>query len=240
VVRPGGRDDLLLLGDHAGNAIPVRLGDLGLGLADRTRHIAWDIGVRSLGERLAVLLDATFVGQHFSRLVIDSNRAPESPEAIVEVSDGTPVPGNVGLDDGAREQRCLAIHAPYHERIAAEIAARRRPRQSGPMLVALHSFVARLGEEQRPWDVGVLHGAGDTRASLAMLTCLTRERDLTIGDNQPYRMDSTDYTIPRHAFAGALPYLELEFRSDLLCSAEGARTWAMRCAGWIREVLGRL
>jgi predicted N-formylglutamate amidohydrolase len=240
VVRAGGRADLLLLGDHAGNAIPARLGDLGLGAGDRARHIAWDIGVRALGERMASLLDATFVHQPFSRLVIDCNRDPWSSGAILPVSDKTAVPGNVGLDDEAREQRRVAIHAPYHERIAAEIAARTRAGGAGPMVVALHSFVPALGDERRPWHIGVLHDSGDTRASRAMLACLGREQDLTVGDNQPYRMDDSDYTIPRHACAHALPYLELEFRQDLLVDAEGAQRWASRCAGWITEVMARI
>jgi predicted N-formylglutamate amidohydrolase len=240
VVRAGGRADLVLLGDHAGNAIPAQLGDLGLSAADRTRHIAWDIGVRALGEHVAAVLDATFVHQPFSRLVIDCNRDPRSPDSVVPVSDGTRVPGNAGLDGEARERRRLAIHAPYHARVAAEIALRRRPATPGPMIVALHSFTPALGDAPRPWHVGVLHDAGDTRATRAMLTCLRQQGDITVGDNQPYRMDRTDYTIPHHAFASALPYLELEFRQDLLESVESAHRWAVRCAGWIREVIDRI
>jgi len=42
-----------------------------------------------------------------------------------------------------------------------------------------------------------------------------------IGDNQPYVMDATDFTIPFHAYARRLPYVELEIRQDHLGSAEG-------------------
>lgn len=238
VVCPGGRLDLLLVGDHAGNAIPSRLGNLGLGAGDRVRHIAWDIGVRALGARMAVVLNATFVHQHFSRLVIDCNRDPRCADAILPKSDASLVPGNLDIDEKEREKRRLAIHEPYHERIAAEVAARQRTLHGGPLVVALHSFAPVLGAERRPWHVGVLHDGGDTRPSQAMLTCLRRGGDITVGDNQPYRMDSTDYTILRHACANALPYLELEFRQDLLVDAGGADEWARRCAGWLEEVLG--
>lgn len=240
VVCPGGRLDLLLVGDHAGNAIPSRLGNLGLGAGDRTRHIAWDIGVRALGARMAGILNATFVHQHFSRLVIDCNRDPRSADAVLPLSDASPVPGNLGIDDEERENRRLTIHEPYHERIAAEVAARQRTARGGPLVVALHSFAPVLAAERRPWHIGVLHDAGDTRPSQAMLACLRRGGDLTVGDNQPYRMDSSDYTILRHARANALPYLELEFRQDLLVDTGGADNWAHRCAGWLEEVLGRL
>jgi predicted N-formylglutamate amidohydrolase len=107
------------------------------------------------------------------------------------------------------------------------------------MVVALHSFTPALGQEQRPWHVGVLHDQGDTRASQAMLACLRQEGDLTVGDNQPYRMDGTDYTVPHHAYKNALAYVELEWRNDLLGEAS-AQTWAVRCAGWIERVLACL
>jgi predicted N-formylglutamate amidohydrolase len=237
VVCPGERPDLLLLGDHAGNAIPSSLCDLGLSAADRARHIAWDIGVRALGERMAALLGATFVHQRFSRLVIDCNRDPRSPEAILALSDGTSVPGNVGLDEAGREGRRRAVHEPYHRRIASEITLRRRRGDVRPLIVALHSFTPTFAAERRPWHVGVLYDRGDTRPSTAMLRLLRENDDLTVGDNQPYHMDATDYTIRRHALANDLPYLELEFRQDLLVDVEGAYHWAARCAGWIRDVL---
>src|ERR1700761_6804871 len=77
VINPVGRSPFLLIGDHAGNAIPTALGLMGLSDHDRRRHIAWDIGTAQLGGELARTLDATFIHQHYSRLVIDCNRAPD-------------------------------------------------------------------------------------------------------------------------------------------------------------------
>ena len=67
------------------------------------RHIAWDIGVGALGEALAARLDAVFVRQMYSRLVIDCNRDPDTADAIPEVSDATAIPGNIGLSAAARD-----------------------------------------------------------------------------------------------------------------------------------------
>ncbi len=235
VVCEGGRSDVLLLGDHAGNAIPASLGELGLSSRDRLRHIAWDLGVLGLGEELATSLDATFIWQPFSRLVIDCNRDPRSEAAISEVSDETHVPGNAALDAAAREERRDAVHAPYHQRIAAEIAAR-KGRGTPPVLVALHSFTPVLAKRARPWHVGILHDGGDTTLSLSILRRMQDDPALVVGDNEPYRMDGTDHTIPRHAYPNALPYLEVEFRQDLLADAEGIRLWAARFARWLQDV----
>lgn len=237
VVRESGQANILLIGDHAGNAIPASLGDLGLSAAERSRHIAWDIGVRALGEHLSAALDATFVHQAFSRLVIDCNREPRSAGSIVEVSDETSIPGNEGLDPAAREERRARILEPYQARIASEIA-RRRAGGACPVLVALHSFTPVMGRNApRPWQVGILHDKGDTRLSQATLKRLKQEAGLVVGDNEPYQMDGTDYTIPRHAYPNDAHYLEVEFRQDLLANPEGARLWASRFAVWLRDAI---
>src|SRR5437764_11852761 len=76
VLRPEGRSDFVLTADHAGRAIPKRLGTLGLPDSELARHIAWDIGVAGVTERLSEALDAAAVLQTYSRLVIDCNRQP--------------------------------------------------------------------------------------------------------------------------------------------------------------------
>ena len=66
VQNPHGASPFLLLGDHAGRAVPQTLEDLGLPPADLQRHIAWDNGVADLGAALSRALDATFIAQRFS------------------------------------------------------------------------------------------------------------------------------------------------------------------------------
>ena len=79
----------MLIGDHAGNAVPRGLA-LGVAAADLARHIGWDIGVAGLGEALAATLGAPFVRQHYSRLVIDCNRDPARAEPGLTVGDNEP------------------------------------------------------------------------------------------------------------------------------------------------------
>jgi len=223
-VNPAGRSPFLLLGDHAGKDIPRRLGTLGLARADRERHIAWDIGTRRLGELLAKSLDATFIHQRYSRLVIDCNRDTTAADAIPETSDGTVIPGNERLADEARMQRIEAIHAPYQRAIAAELSRRAADRHA-TIIVSLHSFTPVMAGKPRPWSIGVLYSDGDTRFAAALLDILAREMGEGVGDNEPYRMDETDHSIPRHAFASGLPYAELEIRQDLIGEPAGQERW---------------
>jgi predicted N-formylglutamate amidohydrolase len=47
--------------------------------------------------------------------------------------------------------------------------------------------------------------------------------------------DDTDYTIPRHGEARALPHVEIEIRQDLIIDAAGQTVWARRLAGVLRD-----
>ncbi|MES2421675.1 MAG: N-formylglutamate amidohydrolase [Pseudomonadota bacterium] len=241
VINPKGASSFLLIGDHAGNAVPKALGSLGLIDAELSRHIGWDIGIGELGALLAEKLDAVFVRQTYSRLVIDCNRSPSQPDLIAEVSDGTVIPENAALAEVDRAARFEEIHTPYQEAIAAEIA-RRDAAGMATVLVALHSFTpamqGALRDQARPWHIGILHDGGDTAFAHALLDVLRDEADLVVGDNEPYRMDLIDYTIPRHAYPQRRLYAEIEIRQDLLGSSEGCAVWAERLARVLPVALG--
>jgi len=228
----GGAAPFLLIGDHAGSAIPNALGDLGLGPADRTRHIALDIGVLGMGRKLALLLDAPFLHQTYSRLVIDCNRDPDRPDAMPAVSDGITIADNEGLDAVARQARIEEIHRPYHAALEAIIDARLAAgRQT--ILLSLHSFTPIMNGMTRPWDIGILYWHGRIDMAVAMLHALAQRGDITVGDNAPYAMDDTDYTIPRHAISRALRYAEIEVRQDMISTQAGQSSWAQRLADTI-------
>ena len=224
-----GRSPFLLVGDHAGDAIPAALAGLGLGAADRARHIALDIGIATLGPMLATALDARYLAQSYSRLVIDCNRNPARSDAIPAISDGTPVPGNADLPLDDRATRVAAIHTPYHTAIAAALASRDAAEQAS-VLVSLHSFTPVMNGAARPWHIGLLHDGGDLRWNDALMAALRVEHDLIVGDNEPYAMNDQDYTVPCHAIDAGRPYIEIEIRQDLLADTAGCTLWADRLA----------
>jgi predicted N-formylglutamate amidohydrolase len=228
IVPATGDSPFLLIGDHAGIAIPAHRDSLGVSRADMARHIACDIGIRGLGEALAGMTGAAFIHQHYSRLAIDCNRDPDSPDAIPPVSDGTVIPGNQAITPDEAAARIAAIHAPYQDAIAQAIETGK-----ARVLVSLHSFTPVMQGFERPWHMGILHGGGDERFAIAMLDVLRARGGIVVGDNEPYHMDGTDHTVPRHAFAKGMPYVEIEVRQDLIGDPAGQDHWA----GIIAEAL---
>lgn len=221
VENSGAGSPFLLIGDHAGVAIPRALGDLGLPPRELQRHIACDIGIEGMGGLLAKALNATFIRQTYSRLVIDCNRAPGWEDSIPAVSDGTVVPANRSLSSAEAAARRDLIFQPYHDAIDAALEARAA---SGlrTVLISLHSFTPVMRGAARPWTYGVLH-EGNSPYSRAVLGQLRAGfGEAVIGDNEPYSLSSeTDYSVPAHALSHGLDYLEIEVRQDLISGSDG-------------------
>ncbi len=238
VLNSEGKSDFVLTADHAGRAIPRRLGTLGLAERELARHIAWDIGIAGVTERLAAALDAPAVMQTYSRLVIDCNRPPDAASSIPTISETTDIAGNRDISGHERAARQREIFAPYHECIR-ELLNRRAWAGRRSVLIAMHSFTPVYKGEQRPMQAGVLYNR-DPRLARILLELLRGEGDLSVGDNAPYAVsDATDYTVPTHGERRGLPHVELEIRQDLIADAAGQAEWAGRLARLLREADAR-
>ncbi|MBR0830489.1 N-formylglutamate amidohydrolase [Bradyrhizobium manausense] len=230
-----GRSPFLLTSDHHGRALPRALGDLGVSESELTRHIAWDIGIAGVAERLAKMLDAHLIAQRYSRLVIDCNRPPGVASSIPVISEATTIPGNEGISGGARDARRREIFDPYHARIKAAIDARVHAKRP-TVLVALHSFTPVYAGVARPWHIGTLYHR-DTLLPRLLLQHLRAESDLVVGDNEPYAVsDLTDYGIPVHGEARGLINTGIEIRQDLISDQSGQQQWAERLARIFGEI----
>ncbi len=234
VYNEDGLSPFLIVVDHASNLMPRSLDRLGLPECECARHIAWDIGVASVSRFLADALDATLVQQNYSRLVIDCNRPLESEASIPEISERTPIPGNVALSADRRAVRVKEIFKPYHDRIKAELNRRLQARRR-PALVAMHSFTPVFLGRARPWHASVLYHRDRSFAEI-LLKRMKRGEGLIIGDNEPYSVsDLTDYTIPVHGEGRGLLHAEIEIRQDLIGDERGQRAWAARFATWLPQ-----
>lgn len=236
--RLDGVSDFFLTCDHAGRQIPRKLDDLGLGGADRDRHIAWDIGAAGLAERLSETLGAVLVMQRYSRLVIDCNRPPVAATSIATASEGTEVPGNRDLAPLQAHARLREIFDPYHDRIDAELELRRRVMRR-TVLVSVHSFTPVFHGETRPWHLGLLYNRDPGYAH--NLSDELEGSGLNVGHNEPYAVsDVTDYTIPVHGERRAIPHVMIEVRQDLIEKEQGQDEWAGRLSGALLGALARM
>jgi predicted N-formylglutamate amidohydrolase len=226
--RAGG---ILLIADHASNYVPTDI-DLEIDPALLTNHIAIDIGVAEVAALLVAdgAVDAAILGG-VSRLVVDCNRDEDAPGVLPIASDGHAVPGNA-LDDAGREARLARFFRPYHDHIAATIAAHRPA-----MILSLHSFTPELAahpDQARPWHVGVLYNEDDRLAAAAIKALA--EEGLNVGDQQPYLGKLLNATMNRHAEANGIPYVGIEMRQDLVGDAAGQALFAQRLSRMCSKV----
>ncbi len=221
---------ILVVSDHASNHIPA---DIDLGIAPELLglHIAIDIGVAGVAERMAAHPGIAAFLATTSRLVVDTNRDEHNDDIIPLVSDGHPIPGNC-LSADAREDRLARFYRPFHSGLA-----RLLDEAPPALIVSLHSFTPRLAsapDEARPWQVGVLYNRYDAAACLA-IPLLERE-GLCVGDQEPYAGTELNATMDRHGEAEGRPYLALEVRQDQIADVAGQALWAERLARIANQV----
>ena len=225
VINPDAPAPVVLACDHASNALPAALDQLGLGPVELAQHIAWDIGAAQVTRLLAARLNATAVLAGYSRLVIDCNRSPGDPASIVGISDNIVIPGNQAVDDAAAELRLNEAFWPYHHAITQALAHRwRHDRGHAPALIAIHSFTPAMNGFQRPWHLGVLWNR-DPRLAGPLLAQFRANPELCVGDNQPYSGRDVGFTMDAHGSAAGLPHLEIEIRQDLIADEAGCEHW---------------
>ena len=225
-----GNGPLLLLCDHASNALPP--GGLGLEPALLSTHIAYDIGSAAATRALARAYGAPAVLGCWSRLLIDLNRGPDDPTLVMKLSDGSIIPGNEAVDAAEVARRIARFHAPYHAAIAAQLD------RIGPdaVLVSMHSFTPSWKGRPRRWEVGVLYDR-DRRLARPLMTRLA-DAGFTVGDNEPYSGALEGDTLWRHGTCRGLPHVLIEIRQDLIGTDEQAQGFALRLKPILDAAIG--
>jgi predicted N-formylglutamate amidohydrolase len=216
------KSPLLLLCDHASNALPPGFGSLGLDPALFDTHIAHDIGAAQVTRALAAAYGAPALLGRWSRLLIDLNRGPEDPTLVMKLSDGSIIPGNRDVDAAEVSRRIAQFHAPYHAAITQELDRI----GAGAVLISMHSFTPSWKTVPRIWEVGVLYDR-DTRLSAPLMTRLA-EAGFTVGDNEPYTGALEGDTLWTHGTLRDLPHVLIEIRQDLIGDEANAQAFAVR------------
>lgn len=237
-VIPGRPDGgLLLLCDHAVNALPGEYGTLGLPADQLERHIAYDIGAAAVTKHLARMLGVPAICTRFSRLLIDVNRGLDDPTLIMRISDGAVVPGNRHLDTAERDRRVRHYYEPYHLRIGSLIeqcVAAGVP----PVLLSIHSFTDNWKGVPRPWHAAILWDR-DYRFSVPLLDALRAESGVVVGENEPYDGKLAGDCMWQHGTRRGLAHTIVEVRQDLIRTPEGQLAWAERLAAAVQSVFAR-
>jgi predicted N-formylglutamate amidohydrolase len=237
-VLPGRLDaGLLVLCDHAVNALPREYGTLGLPPGELERHIAYDIGAAAVTRHVAGLLEAPAILTRFSRLLIDPNRGLDDPTLIMRISDGAVVPGNRHLDAAERELRVRRYYEPYHQRIDSLIescVAAGVP----PALLSIHSFTDNWKGVARPWQAAILWDR-DHRLAVPLLEALRAESGVVVGENEPYDGKLAGDSMWQHGTRRGLAHTIIEVRQDLIADSAGQLVWAERIAAAVAAVFAR-
>lgn len=211
------RGGIVCVSDHASNHVPE---DLELGVAPQRldQHIAVDIGVEGIADRMARRHNVAAHLATVSRLVVDLHREEDHPGVVPTESDGVLVPGNIGANVEGRLER---FYRPYHAALADWLD------QAQPkLIISLHSFTPKLetSDAARPWECALLYNADDRAARHAIR--LFSQHGLNVGDNEPYSGKQLNATMNRHAEAHDRYYCALEVRQDLIATRADQSRWA--------------
>ena len=237
-LAPKSSDNALICAEHAGIRVPKSLGPLGLPPEELHRHIGWDIGIENTARLIHRDFGIPVLLGRCSRLVVDLNRPVHSKECIIEVSDGTLIPGNLNLSPERCAERIAQVYLPFHQTLSALIKEHRPA-----AMLCLHSFTPklRLGGHRRRWHCGVLYDEEISAAASLGRACLNHlnaVEGLIVGDNQPYRVDHNgDDSVPLHGELKGVSTVLLEIRNDLISDSTGQRRWSKIVGGLIRDRL---
>ncbi|WP_337270055.1 N-formylglutamate amidohydrolase [Oryzifoliimicrobium ureilyticus] len=218
---------LVILGDHAMNRVPSEYGQLGLAETAFQRHIAYDIGIEGLVRGLCARLKVPGVLGCFSRLLIDPNRGEDDPTLIMRISDGAIIPANHPLSEDERNHRIATYYRPYHNAVSTTIKSVAEAGRRAPLVLSMHSFTPFWKDVARPWHAAVLWDS-DPRAVVPLLDMMRQDKDLLIGDNEPYDGALVGDTMYRHCMTKGIAHALIEVRQDLIADEAGIEAWADR------------
>lgn len=208
--------------DHASNFIPKNFNCLGLSFNDIFKHIAWDIGAKSLTLEISKKLDSYCYLSNFSRLLIDPNRAKNQKDLIIKNSDGINIPGNKNLHKSAIQRR-FVFYDSYHSNLT-KILKCKLENNINLKLISIHSFNKFINGRNRPNEIGLLWNKN--LKLLKPLLNFFQKRNINVGNNFPYSGFHFNHTLDKHSFSNNLDNISIEIRNDLIDNKKGVDKWS--------------
>jgi predicted N-formylglutamate amidohydrolase len=235
VINPSGAGRVVLVCEHAANAIPSEFNELGLSEHALQSHIAWDIGALAVAQAMSAKLDAPLIAQRVSRLVYDCNRSPDAFDAIPEISEYQNIPGNIALSTADRQARTVRYYAPFCDAVSACLKAR-----ISPVLITVHSFTPVYKGQLRDVEIGILHDR-DARLADEILKNAGRNTERKVMRNSPYGpQDGVTFTLVRHALPHGLLNVMIEIRNDLIADQPAQQAMAQELSRYVSDALSAL
>lgn len=230
--------------EHASSAVPSRLRDLGLPRRSLESHHGWDPGAALVGKRFAGAFAAPLHVGRWSRLVIDLNRSEDNPRLIPpDLHGGARIPGNADLTEGERHLRVERYWRPWRD-VAERSLDAKIARHGRVLHVSVHSFVERLGGQERTNDIGLLYDPAhrDERALADRLDRRLRAAGLGVRRNFPYtgREDGFCMRMRSERLWDRYVGMEIELNQRLARHTAGARELAAALIVAFAPEVGRL
>jgi predicted N-formylglutamate amidohydrolase len=181
-------------------------------------HRGWDPGALEVTRLLARKFGVTPLALTWSRLLVESNRAPTNPRIWSRYTAGLPA---------AERDLILARYWWPHRRAVARAARQRVAKGRRVLHVAVHSFTGVLAGEVRNADIGLLY---DPARPAELAFCRRWEqaireldRTLRVRRNYPYRgtADGLPTWLRRQFPDAAYAGVELELNQATLAGSRG-------------------
>ncbi len=173
--------------EHAGNNVPDQFQHLFYPDKEILQtHRGWDAGAWAIAEALAARLHAPLFGCHTTRLLIEANRSPTSPELFSHFS--------VGLPDDEKEKLIRTIYLPYRNQVIKALHESVKP----VLHLSIHSFTPTWQNVERTVDIGILFDPDRaTEKEYSHLLKKEMEKNLpafSIQLNEPYKGTDDGFT----------------------------------------------
>ena len=224
--------------EHASNALPDFIHPNAKDQYFLNSHWGWDIGAQGVVEGLTQYFNSQAIVCNFSRLLIDTNRAPMRSDLIRTETEGHRLSFNQSLSKQEEQERLNKWYQPYHNAFD-ELVASRIKQPSPVVLVSVHSFTPVWDAQVRSMDIGVLFDnhveAGENLAQAI------EDVDFFVACNAPYTGKSgLMYSVEDKGLRHGCLSVELEINQALICTPERIEWMIQRLAPALQNWLNRL